>query len=162
MGLQVTKTGIEVLDSGGGTIVDGVGLTSPTSFVTAGTTALDFMTNNTSYIDVPDAFLSFSLSRGSTRVLMIYSMLGWSAEATAGGVCCVCLSIDGVDETGPLLFTSGIPWGTLGQVQSTTCGAATVQIFAAGAHTIKLRAQSIPSGNISIAQPTLNYAVWGK
>jgi hypothetical protein len=155
-------TGGEIRNAAGDIIIDADGLVSQNSFRSG--SVLDTATINTSSVTYVDGGtgLTFVLT-GTTKVLISYSVLlsnlqaGVSADTTV-----VNISVDGVDDQGPLVAGQGTDYAT--GVGFMSGAASTILTLAAGSHTIKIRYRIelfTGSPDAYISQRSLLYLILG-
>jgi len=161
---------IQIQDENSTTIIDAKGLVSTANF-TFDTVFHSTLrtTTSTSFIDIANTSLSFSLSR-STRVLILIGGKFGYTSFTSEGVSSVTLALD-IDGT--LYPDSTVGFGQVHYLSDAGTGGYTafvgytglhyIKNLASGNHTIKLRwRKSDSSGEISAKNTTVSYLVLGK
>jgi hypothetical protein len=157
-GITVNDGKMTLKDANGTTIMDSTGLISLANFSSGGTTAGNFDTTSTSYVDVTGASLTIVLTN-EARVLYMYSFIGSGQSPNGGDDAIMVLNVDGT-VVGPILVNSGYEWSS--GVTFNSAAATHIDTHAAGTFTAKLQGKSNAGNNANINSPTLNYVVLGK
>lgn len=141
------------------TIVDATGLVSSTTFASDSAEGSLLSTSSTSYSDISGTSMDITLTR-SARVLFIYSAKISGQSPDGGDYGTMCLSVGGVDDTGPTITNSG--YEHTGGVIATTGAVATIQTLPSGTTTVKLRGKSSSAGQTAkFFTPILTYVILG-
>lgn len=154
---------IQISDQGGTTIMDSQGLKSDANFKNGSVTdSNNFSTSNTSFVDVTNMSLSFTLGR-EANVLIGASVVGRNDSASPSNIANAISQItcDG-SQVGGHMVTPGVPDSSF-RIGASCGGTSIIVHLAAGSHTLKLQVKSsggtvvLPSGN----PKTLWYVVLG-
>ena len=168
MGKQYTTTGIELINSTGGTIMDSTGIVSTTNFnfgqgtAPAGTQAIT--SSYPTYTNITGGSVTLSLTR-QANILLNYTVSGWHGDFD--GIGWIRVS-DGTTTYGPNAFISGD--GSDANEIMRTVSASFIQNFAAGTYNLQLQAtQNNSPGTLNITTlglintaAIINYVILGK
>ncbi len=161
-GITVSDGSIVINDTGGTLVVDSSGIKSTTQFPNGGITVGSISnTSSTSFVDVPGASITFSLSR-TANILVIFDIVGLHlSNSGAGGNCYTILNVDGTAQA-KTLETPGRMAPDASTVYGQTAGASSILTLGAGSHTLKLQYRTTQNEDAYINFPSITYTTLGK